>query len=180
MKDIHEEYFEWIREFVCRNRFAKEISFAKLLRVLHNIEFRYSLERDENRAKDGVGLRRRFALSKGYNDDYILEVVNGPCSVLEMMVALAIDCEENIMDDPEMGDRTDYWFWRMISNLGLSGMTDDVFDEDEIRKAVDIFLDRKYDADGSNGGLFKVKGCPRDMRTMEIWAQLLRYLNTIT
>ena len=42
-----------------------------------------------------------------------------PCSVLEMMIALSMRCEEQIMDDPDIGNRTGQWFWDMIDNLGL-------------------------------------------------------------
>lgn len=44
---------------------------------------------------------------------------NRPCSVLEMIIALAIRLEEHIMDDPDIGNRTGQWFWDMIVSLGL-------------------------------------------------------------
>ena len=39
-----------------------------------------------------------------------------------MMIALAIRCEEHIMDDPDAGDRTGQWFWSMLVSLGLGSM----------------------------------------------------------
>ena len=39
---------------------------------------------------------------------------NKTCSVLEMMIALAIRCEEHIMDDPDVGNRTGQWFWKDV------------------------------------------------------------------
>ena len=95
-----------------------------------------------------------------------------------MMIALAIRCEENIMDDPHMGDRTGQWFWGMITNLGLGGMTDESFDIDSASRKIRRFLDRKYEPDGT-GGLFTIPRCSVDLRTVEIWYQLCWFLDTI-
>ena len=173
---INDEYFEWIFNLVCGKRYAKEISYRKLLIFLHDTEFVYSIPNDVNRAEDGIDLRYRFALSQDQAD--IELYLDGPCTVLEMMVALAIHCEESIMDDPQIGDRTRQWFWLMVSNLGLGSMTDDVFDKQYAQDTIDIFLDRDYEPDGK-GGLFRIRNCDRDLRTVEIWWQLLWYLDTI-
>ena len=144
--------------------------------LLHRTEFRYTIPRDENRAMDGLELRRRFAHDR--NSNYISRCLTGPCSVLEMMVALAIRCEEHIMGDPDFGDRTGNWFWGMIENLELIFMTDARFDRRYAEKRIDIFLDRTYEADGT-GGLFTAKHCCEDMRTLEIWYQMCWYLDDI-
>ena len=143
---------------------------------LHAIEFRYSIPNDVNRAKDGVNLRYRFTLSKGYDHEY--EYLDGPCSILEMMVALAIKCEEFMDNYTEVGDRTRQWFWGMITNLGLGSMTDIRFDRRFVDEVIERFLDREYEPDGK-GGLFKVKNCDTDLRTVEIWYQLCWYLDSI-
>ena len=175
------EYFEWLCDKVdYKNRF-KEVSFRKLLVYLYDTEFIYSIKKDANRAQDGVDLRYRFAISKTIDDyitDTILDILSGPCSMLEMMVALSIRCEETIMDDPSVGDRTGQWFWGMITNLGLGSMTDDRFDENYVEKVIDRFLNRRYEPNGK-GGLFTVRHCKHDLRDIEIWTQLLWYLDTI-
>jgi hypothetical protein len=108
-----------------------------------------------------------------------MNALDGPCSVLEMMIALAIRCEETIMDDPDIGDRTRQWFWGMIINLGLGGMTDANFDPDFVDDSVLRFLNRDYEPDG-RGGLFTIRNCHRDLRDVEIWYQLCWYLDSIT
>lgn len=143
---------------------------------LHYTEFRYSIPNDGNRAEDGVYLRYRFALENGYDD--IFKYLDGPCRVLEMLVALANRCEEHIMDDPDIGDRTGQWFWTMIRNLDLDSMTDENFDIDYVEEKVSIFLDRRYASNGE-GGLFILDDCRYDLRTVEIWYQMCWYLNTI-
>lgn len=143
------------------------------MQCLHSIDFRVVLRNDINRAEDGTDLRRRYYLNTGGGDAHM---GGYPCTVLEMMVALAIRCEESIMDNPAYGDRTGQWFWSMIRTLGLSDMTDSRFDERVVRQKIDIFLDREYEPDGQ-GGLFKIKHCRRDLRNVEIWYQLCWYLD---
>lgn len=172
MTAMDNEYFEWLCDKVCGDRFSKKISYQKLLSCLHSIDFTYVIKNDSNRMEDGIDLRRRFYWTTGKRT----EMTGVPCSVLEMMVALTIRCEETIMDNPAFGDRTGQWFWSMVNNLGLSDMTDDRFDERIVRKKIDIFLKRGYEPDGQ-GGLFRIKHCRRDMRYVEIWYQLCWYLD---
>ena len=173
---INNDYFEWLCEIIDVRRFSKQISYRKLLAHLHNIEFTWFVPHDDNRADDGIQLRRRYGLV--HDDVTLSNYILGPCSVLEMMVALAIRCEETIMDDALMGDRAGQWFWGMIHNLGLSPMTDSKFDRDFVDDAIARLLNREYEPDG-RGGLFTVRHCAHDMRTVEIWCQLSWYLGSI-
>ena len=170
--EINNEYFEWMYDLVGGMRDSTYTSYRELLMLLHSIEFVYSMPMDENRAEDGVDLRHRFSFLNSY-------LLDGPCSVLEMMVALSIRCEESIMDDTTMGDRTSQWFWGMIRNLGLNGMTDANFDKKYAENRIIAFLNRDYESDG-RGGLFRVKNCEVDLRDVEIWYQLCWYLDSIT
>lgn len=174
---ISDEYFEWLCELVDSKRFSKRVSYRKLLMHLHNIEFTWFIPHDDNRADDGIQLRRRYALTQ--HDVSLSNYISGPCSVLEMMVALAIRCEESIMDDTMFGNRTGQWFWGMIHNLGLSPMNDSEFDRDFTDDVIARFLNREYEPNGK-GGLFTIKNCERDLRTVEIWCQLSWYLGSIT
>ena len=175
---IREEYFDWLYELVCKQRYSNRISYKKLLTHLHNTVFRYSILKDQNRAEDGICLRYRFT-DEYYSIKDAEKYLKGPCSVLEMMVALAVRCEENIMDDPNIGDRTGQWFWEMIGNLGLGSMNDTRFDIIYVDEVISKFLDRKYSRDG-RGGLFTIKNCHCDLRKVEIWYQLCWYLDSIT
>ena len=174
---IQNEYFEWMYEIVCGDRFSDRNSYKKLLKHLHEVEFTYRIRKDGDRAYDGVDLRHRFALFK-HDYAHVTDCLDGPCSVLEMLVALAIRCEESIMDDINYGDRTAQWFWKMINNLRLGSMTDDRYDDKYVADVIDIFLRRKYEPDGC-GGLFRIKHCDYDLRTVEIWKQAMWYLDTM-
>lgn len=171
--EIREYYFDWLCELVCKDRYSKSISYHKLLKRLHETEFTYLIPMDQNRAENGIALRWRFYCETGYNVRG-----NDPCSVLEMMVDLAIVLEESIMDNPTLGDRTGQWFWGMIVNLGLGSMTDYRFDSIYVDGVIRRFLDREYEPNG-RGGLFTIKNCEYDLRTVEIWNQMCWYLGTI-
>lgn len=174
---INNEYFEYLCELVDTGRYANQVTYHKLLAHLHNIEFTWFVPHDDNRGDDGVQLRRGFAMDR--DDMSLVHYIGGPCSVLEMMVALAVRCEKTIMDNARMGDRTGQWFWGMIRNLGLNSMRDSNFDRAYVDDIIARLLNREYEPDG-RGGLFTVKNCPYDMRRLEIWCQLSWYLDSIT
>jgi len=177
--ELNNKYFEWMYQLVCDEKYSKRRSYRKLLMYLHNTEFTYSIMLDENRAEDGTTLRYRFGDECSYDGSVIATCLDDhPCSILEMMVALSYRCEEHIMEDSTIGNRTGQWFWTMIVNLGLGGMTDAYFDRIYVSSAVSRFLNHEYSRNG-NGGLFTVEQCKRDLRKVEIWYQLCWYLDEI-
>lgn len=177
--EIRKRYFDWMCRLVCNDKRVKKLSYRKLLSYLDTIDFTYIIPMDGNRAEDGVELRYRFGYDRGIEHAAIASYLDDhESSVLEMMIALALRCEESIMDNPEYGNRTGQWFWDMIENLGLDRMTDNNFDEDYVDDKIDIFLNRDYEYNGA-GGLFTVKKPYSDMRTVEIWYQMCWHLNEI-
>lgn len=175
--ELINEYFEWIYKLICNDKYYKHLSYRKLLYFLHDVDFTYSIPMDGNRESDGIALRYRFGDELGYDDSIIAGYLDDrPCSVLEMMVALSIRCESQIMDDPLEGDRTGQWFWNMIVSLGLGSMSDDKFDKRYAKQVIDIFLNHEYKRNGE-GGLFIVENRMYDMRTAEIWYQMCWYLD---
>lgn len=174
--ELNNEYFEWMYRLVCGR---KRLSYRKLFQYLHSVDFYYTNPMDGNRAEDGVDLRYRFGYEFSYEGPMIASYLDDrQCSVLEMMVALAIRCEEHIMDDPEVGNRTYQWFWTMISSLGLSRMSDSRYDEERVCNIIGRFLNREYGRNGE-GGLFTLKHSRRDLRTVEIWYQMCWYLSEL-
>lgn len=179
--EINDAYFEWMYQLVCSNLgYLKSQSYHKLLRCLHSIDFNYTIAMDGNRAEDGIALRYRFGYEHSYEPAMIAAYLDmRPCSVLEMMVALAVICEDRIMYDPDLGDRTSQWFWVMVSNLRLDHQDDEHFDEFYTVHAIEKFINRDYKRDGT-GGLFTVSDPMRDMRSAEIWYQMNWYLSELT
>ena len=166
----NDEYFNWLIGIV--EPVDPDGSYYMLLRRLFDTVYFYEFEMDANRAHDGLGLRGRFATETGIMLDTDL-----PCTVLEMMVALAVRIEQDIMYIPNKGDRTYIWFWVMIDNLGLLRMTDDNYDDVVVQAIIFNFMNHMYEVDGE-GGLFYVPG-RTDMRDVEVWYQMQQYLNEI-
>ena len=172
--EMNNAYFEWMYYLVSDDK----QSYRKLLFLLHDIDFTYTLNMDGNRYDDGVDLRYRFADERGYPDRMAAKYLdNCPCSVLEMLIALSIRLEEHIMADPDIGNRTGTWFWAMLSNLELDDMDDDNFNPDRAKKVIRRFLNRDYSRDGA-GGLFRIENCKYDLRDVDIWYQANWYLNS--
>ena len=172
---VENKYFNWLADIV---KVGNKVSYRKLLAHLHKTEFVYKYA-DSSRASDGEDLRYRF-----YNEipgitKADLLYLDSPCSMLEMMIALAIRCEETIMDDPRYGNRTKQWFWNMTKSLGLNYMNDYFFDRDKFHEIMDKFSKRDYKPDGE-GGLFTIRGCCKDLRKHDIWTQLCWYLDSIS
>jgi hypothetical protein len=176
---MRDTYFEWMYHLVCDGPCANGRSWRKLLHFLNETEFISRLKRDSNRASDGVDLRYRFVYENSYDTHAAGEYLGEqPSSVLEVMVALALRCEEQIMTDPGEGDRTDKWFWDMIDSLGLSSLHDGRFNRNIAESVITRFLNREYDPDG-RGGLFTIEGCHDDLRNVEIWYQMMWHLDNI-
>lgn len=177
--ELNNEYLEWMYQLVCDKRYIENLSYRKLFVYLYHIDFTYTIGMDGNRAEDGTDLRYRFGYERSYEGPTIASFLDDrSCSVLEMLIALAIRCEEHIMADPDIGNRVGQWFWNMVVNLGLGSMNDSKFDERYVDKTISRFLERTYEPTGE-GGLFTLKHCRRDLRSVEIWYQMCWYLDEI-
>ena len=180
MIPLREGYFEWLCGIVVAGRTEEETPvgmYSRLLRQLFEKPFRYDIPMDGNRAEEGIDLRYRFTEELGYPQAAAAELDDRDCSVLEMLTALSIRCEEHIMHDDKEGDRTRMWFWEMLGNLGLIEYTDYHYDETAVNMILERLLNHDYGPHGE-GGLFYIPDCPRDLRTVEIWYQLNWYLNS--
>lgn len=175
--NVYSEYLRWMYDLVCDNPYARKGSYTKLISYLDSIEFYYSIPMDGNRYEDGVDLRYKFGRICDIPDHVIAEELdNRSCSVLEMMIALCIRCEDQIMDNPSFGNRTAKWFWLMLHNLGLDILNDSRFNRDYADIVMNRFLNRRYEYNGE-GGLFVVKHPKTDMAETEIWYQMAWYLS---
>lgn len=174
---IEFDYFLWMVDLVCDKRYTKGLTWKNLLTFLNRVEFTYTMEMDSNRAKDGEQLRYRFGFDKQVPYGVVHSMLDcRSCSMLEMMVALSLRCEEHIMADPENGNQTGKWFFEMVESLGLGGMDDSSFDSQYANECVQRFMCRQFRRDGQ-GGLFTVPDSIRDMRALDIWYQMMTYLN---
>lgn len=154
----------------------KEIkNYISLFNVLFEIDFVWIHPLDENRASDGLVLRSDFEYETGL---YITGL--GPkCTVFEMLAALAIRCENQLMRNLFLGDRTAKWFFMMLDNLRLSDFDNRHWtshSKEHIESIVDSFLKRKYNKNGV-GGAFPLKHSQKNQSNEQIWDQLMAYIN---
>lgn len=162
------EYFQWLCDKVITPERGK---YMLLLSSLHSITFVWMHPEDENRAAKGRNLRWEYAWSNERGvDDYIL---NQPCSVLEMLVQMAMDVEHFILGEPGK-DQTAEWFWQMLHNVGLDVMDDSHYNIMYIQSKVDDVMYRRYDMNG-NGGLFPHYAYNKDARITGLWQQANDY-----
>lgn len=181
---LKREYFIYICNLVGIEEPNRDTTYWFLAKRLNSIEFYWTVPNDDNRATDGKNLRMRWLdifeneNGRSVDSDTAGEVVSGPCTVLEMMIGLAIRCETDIMMDDDEGDRTKQWFWEMIRNLGLEDCSDDHISQkmgDTINYSIQIALEREYDRYG-HGGFWPLKWTKKDQRKVEIWYQMCAYL----
>lgn len=164
------DYFEWLLDKIAVDPTKNE--HIQGFKWLFATDFQWSHKLDANRAADGVDLRSTFAYEYGYSYPEVREaLLDKQCSWLEMMVGLAMRCEDSIMGNDEFGDRTPHWFNVMIDSLGLYL---DCSEDDEV--ILKKCAARKYEQDGE-GGLWWVKGTKKNLRRMQIWDQMCEYLN---
>ena len=143
--------------------------YRTICQELFKINFRYDDYHftDGNRADDGLNLRSYYFV-KTRNVSFMGDE---PCTVLEMIIALSLRIERDIMGEPGY-DHPERWFEDMINNLGLLKLTSPRF----IEVTVDRWLDRRFDSTGQ-GSLFPLKWYPGDQRDLCIWDQMSFYLN---
>lgn len=149
--------------------------YSEMFDILLGIEFCPQIGNDTNRAEDGIQLRELYLKETGGS---YRKLPVGPCSILEMLIALAIRCEDDIMKNDEYGDRTTKWFWIMIDNLRMSTYTDDTITpivRNAIYSKAYKINSRTYDRNGF-GGLWPLRDPKEDQRKVEIWYQMNAYL----
>lgn len=171
-KGRREGYLRWLIDLVTPDKEVAE-RYRKIFRIMLDTPFKWTIENDDNRAYDGLELRLKWSDSNGgYWEEWMSE---DECSMLEMMVALALRCENDIMYDEEFGDRSHEWFWAMMDNSGLLELGFMDLKGEFLRKKVVQILrrinERSYKKDGK-GGLFVAHFCDEDFREVEIWHQM--------
>lgn len=169
------EYFVWLCSIVDVYK-DEPNGYWNLMNILFEKEFTWLVPNDDNRIKDGLSMRCKFA--ECYYDIYEFGLsYMEPCSVLEVLVALAIRMDDMTIKPGEEKE-IDNKFFEMIDNLGLTMFNNsNLFEEDliVIDDILETFINRQYGTDG-NGGLFPLVRTEQDQRTVEIWYQMNAYL----
>lgn len=159
-------YFRWLCDKVdCRSYDRYE----EVLEHLYRTDFYSLVPFDDNRSYDGLYLRVEYEEENGHIPRRNIE--DRPCSVLEMLIALAgrmsfILFNPSKNDDEELAS----YFWLLIHNLKLLPGS-----KRKNKETINAFLERRYERSGE-GGLFPLKYPKRDQRKVELWYQMHSYI----
>lgn len=155
-------YLDWLVEQVK----GTDKPYKKLFEQLNSITYIWAEILDRDRAGKAIELRYEYGYSQAQSV--------ASATVLEVLIALARDMDDVTGEPGE--DHADYWFGKMLDNLGLSAFDDDHFDSRKVAKIVDIWLNKEYDKNG-RGGLFPLKRSFEDQRHVPIWSQACSFIN---
>ena len=158
---IASDYYFWLCDKV-----GYQEDYDPLLRFIFDVEFTWTIGLDESRSLDGLRLREQFMEEEDVRGDWDDD---NPCSVLEMLVALSIKVEEDILGDPDI-----CLFWRMLDHLGLT----ETGNQNVWTTIIDDWLSRNIARDG-RGGIFPLNDPPRNQRYCDIWEQCMSWINSI-
>ena len=180
LETINEAYIQWLYAKVGGTD-RKYNHFWRVIRRLYLKEFYSLVPNDDNRLQDGLALRGEFIEEYQYDPNIVAHGFDFPCTVLEMLVAFARRIDFDIMWDPEIGDRSAFWFWKMLENAGvdLKRFSDEYFNEEcilELNKIVDRVLTRRYDRNG-NGSFFPISAKTRNYQRYELWHQMQLWIS---
>ena len=153
--------------------------FEKIMDKLFCTTFIPYMGLDVNRGEDGIALRLNYSVNRCIDPGYLDSVLGPNCTVLEMMVALAIRCELDVAGDPSGENRTSHWFDVMLESMGLTQYTGDSYKDDSVASIIWKMQNHDYLPNGE-GGLFKIpNGTGFDMTKIEIWSQMNAYISVI-
>lgn len=172
MEELWDDYLEYL---IWRGGLGRMPGYSLIFETLHHMNFTCLLDRDENREDDGVELREHYEIPDGYEVEIEEAFYARKCSVMEMMVALAIRVDDEYIGDPAEAHPEDF-FMEMIENLGLDRFRGGRYQESAVIKIVQRWLDRRFTAHGL-GSPFPVLNDWRDQRNLEIWDQMNSYVN---
>ena len=169
--NLWDDYRNWLCRRVGFNRLKLGgKTYNKLMDQLHYEEFECLIERDNNRALDGVSLRNDFFDEIGLqNGSFFSE-----CSCLELLVGLAIRIDNEYIGDPAE-EHPEVIFWRMLCNLKLDRFDDSHYNTETVYDILDKWIYRKYSRNGV-GSIFPVRNPEIIMPDVEIWSQMNAYL----
>ena len=175
---IRQAYFEYLYDLVKEDAPERK-DYWMLLSDLQAFKFYWSVEHDENRAQDGIDLRRRYLEGEWWANGE--EALSGECSMLEMLIALAERMAFELAGTDVSPDiyRTGSCFWEMVENLGLTRYSDGEYERLNgpfvVNKTLHDVVTRNYDETGV-GGIFPLRGDYGDQRYVELWYQMQEYL----
>ena len=161
-QSYRELYFDWLYGKVMLSQ-----QYRSLLRELHSYDYVYTLPMDGNCSANGIELRYYFANEENIDQRIIASEIDiRPCSMLEMMTALAMRVSDGVLDDGSING-TNVIFMVMLTSLGLDIYTEHNFSIDGVEDSVKAF---------NNGELYLFPTFGEDTYGQDLWYQAHRFI----
>lgn len=163
-------YFHWLEPQV-REEGHQRHTHSDLLMLLFTKEFVWLVPNDDNRIVDGLDLRGEFLRESEAPGSLTVEGL-GPCSVLEVLIALSRRLAFAVSGTPEG------WAWQLLVNLELDRMSDPLSRRkaEKVDEILENLIWRRYNPDGS-GGFFPLQDPDEDQTKVELWYQMSAYVD---
>lgn len=170
---MNKGYFEWLKSQVDFLDFPTQ--YTRLFSILHSTPFVWKHPMDEN---------REIEARKELRSNYVQEIgrtisFTEPSSVLEVIIQISKRMNYICASFDE--DKTKLIFWRLIANLGLDRLDDPHYEylggDQHVNYILSRLVNREYDIDGNNGGLFPMANSRENQREVELWYQMNQYLS---
>lgn len=179
MNENYEEYYRWLISLISPPPTLTTYihRYGMLLFELWRREFAWfdAYEGEESRAMDGKTLRDQFIMDFDRTPD---AVPQGPCTVLEMLIAFALRIDTQV-HDWRLGNRPWEWIEMFIDNLGLGELVDchinPVRDAGYINARLETWMAHDIGRKGE-GGLFRFKKPLLTIGNLDNWAQMNRWI----
>ena len=185
---MRHEYFEWLVSKVTSPAVPDDTQARIVLQVLRDIRIQgLPMADDAPRLEDGKQLRTNFIDDTGlsvHSYDDALKPESGFCTVLELLIALAIRMDDIMRDPVDQCSSVPSCFWEMVSTMvgqpfypcSYWSFSADMSTAAVVAESSMKFLGRQYDPTGYNGNIFiDVSGV--DLRAIDIWAQACRFMS---
>ena len=173
MNPPDEPYYEWL---ISQIEFPKSFkkSFYELLEYLHQTEFIWIIDGDDNRIQDGKDLRIEFVNKHDVPNLFPELEFKEYVSVLEIIIAVSRIVEFIA------GGEAPGWAWRLIDNLRLNNFYDPLnkYKRTQLYEILETLIWRTYERNGQ-GGFFPLISPEEDQTKIEIWYQLNAYVSEI-
>lgn len=175
LNGFKKRYYKWL----CK-QIEVDDNYSILIDILWNKEFYGTIANDHNRCADGLNLRYFYSTEIVGDSLDVSDSLKdlGSCTCLEMLIALSGRMEDELYGSKWNRTKKEL-FWELLNNLGLTRYTDDVWYDDDyvvVNNILDRWLERRYLRSG-NGSILPCESCIRDQRDVEIWYQMMSYLD---
>jgi hypothetical protein len=162
------DYRDWILNDYLKMSDRDIQKYFTIVSVMHETDFIYNVDRDENRAIDGIYNRQYYLDERGLDPDLF---ENRACSVLEMLAVLAKRMDSEWIGDPGE-DNSDVTFILFLNNL-FSKRDIKRISVAKVREVLDNWMVKNMTDFVT---IFPIKRHDIDYKNTELWSQMMVYI----